>query len=73
MVDKEVLTDKQNEGGKFMYNTLNVRAPPRDHVTRFARFRQKSSFFIGLKKRNRFVKRHIRKLQKNYITRLQGE
>lgn len=73
MVDKEVLTDKQNEGGYFMYNTLNVRASPRDHVTRFARFRQKSSFFIGLKKRNRFVKRHIRKLQKNYITRLQGE
>ena len=73
MVDKEVLTDKQNEGGYFMYNTLNVRAPPRDHVTRFARFRQKSSFFIGLKKRNRFVKRNIRKLQKNYITRLQGE
>lgn len=28
MVDKEVLTDKQNEGGYFMYNTLNVRAPP---------------------------------------------
>ena len=27
MVDKEVLTDKQNEGGYFMYNTLNVRAP----------------------------------------------
>lgn len=73
MVDKEVLTDKQNEGGYFMYNTLNVRAPPRDHVTRFARFRQNSSFFIGLKKRNRFVKCHIRKLQKNYITRLQGE
>lgn len=58
MVDKEVLTDKQNEGGYFMYNTLNVRAPPpRDHVTRFARFRRKSRFFIGLKKRNRFVKR----------------
>ena len=73
MVDKEVLTDKQNEGGYFMYNTLNVRAPPRDHVTRFARFRQKSGFFIGLKNRNRFVKRHIRKLQKNYIRRLQGE
>lgn len=73
MVDKEVLTDKQNEGGYFKYNTLNVRAPPRDHVTRFARFGQKIYFFIGLKKRNRFVKRHIRKLQKNYITRLQGE
>lgn len=47
MVDKEVLTDKQNEGGYFMYNTLNVRAPPpRDHVTRFARFRQKSIFLL---------------------------
>ena len=38
--------------------------PPRDHVTRFASFRQKSIFFIGLKERNRFVKRHMRKLQK---------
>ena len=28
MVDKEVLTDKQNEGGYFMYSALNVRAPP---------------------------------------------
>ena len=25
MVDKEVLTDKQNEGGYFMYSALNVR------------------------------------------------
>ena len=58
MVDKEVLTDKQNEGGYFMYNTLNVRAPPRDHVTRFARFRQKSNFFIGLKKRKAAKKLH---------------
>lgn len=46
MVDKEVLTDKQNEGGYFMYNTLKVRGPPRDHVTRFARFRQKSIFLL---------------------------
>lgn len=55
-----------------MYNTLNVRAPPRDHVTRFAHFRQKSSFFIGLKKRNRFVKRHIRKLQKKLHNKIAG-
>lgn len=27
MVDKEVLTDKQNESGYFMYLALNVRAP----------------------------------------------
>ena len=27
MVDKEVLTDKQNESGYFMYFALNVRAP----------------------------------------------
>ena len=46
MVDKEVLPDKQNEGGYFMYSALNVRAPPRDHVTRFARFRQKSIFLL---------------------------
>ena len=49
MVDKEVLIDKQNEGGYFMYCALNVRAPPpppRDHVTRFARFRQKSIFLL---------------------------
>lgn len=47
MVDKEVITDKQNEGGYFMYSALNVRAPPpRDHVTRFARFRQKSIFLL---------------------------
>lgn len=26
MVDKEVLTDKQNEDGYFMYFALNVRA-----------------------------------------------
>ena len=45
MVDKEVLIDKQNEGGYFMYCALNVRTPPRDHVTRFARFRQKSIFY----------------------------
>ena len=48
MVDKEVLSDKQNEVGYFMYSALNVRAPPppRDHVTRFARFRQKSIFLL---------------------------
>ena len=46
MVDKEVLTDKQNESGYFMYFALNVRAPPRDHVTRFASFRQKSIFLL---------------------------
>lgn len=75
MVDKEVLTDKQNEGGYFMYSALNVRAPPpperpRDSIRTLP---SKIYFFIGLKKRNRFVKRHIRKLPKNYITRLQGE
>ena len=72
MVDKEVLTDKQNESGYFMYFALNVRAP-RDTTWLDSQVSVKIYCFIGLKKRSRFVKHHMRKLQKNYITRVQGE
>ena len=49
MVDKEVLTDKQNESGYFMYFALNVRAP-RDTTWLDSQVSVKIYCFIGLKK-----------------------
>ena len=73
MVDKEVLTAKQNEGRYFMYFALYVRAP-RETTWLDSQVSVKNLFFLLVWKNGTDLWNAIwESCKKNYITRVQGE
>lgn len=73
MVDKEVLTDKQNEGGYFMFNTLNVRAPPPRETTWLdAHASVKNLFFYWFEKTEQICETPYKKAAKKLHNKIAG-